>query len=125
MSARREMVKDTAVGRPYGDAIRIFDRVGRLETGKSVTSWSGDSALGTVRRLLTFFLTEHLNPSFWHKSADSGRRWLHDDTAFCGPYEETIRVVERVTFSFERFKRFAFERSRITVPSWHGFALSE
>jgi hypothetical protein len=29
------------------------------------------------------------------------------------------------TFVFERFERFEFERSWITVPSWHGLALLE
>jgi hypothetical protein len=40
-------------------------------------------------------------------------------------YEETICIVECIMFSFEHFERFAFKRSQITVPAWHGFALSE
>jgi hypothetical protein len=42
-----------------------------------------------------------------------------------GSVDRVSCLIVLQTFALERFKRFAFERSQITVPSWHGFALSQ
>jgi hypothetical protein len=73
-----------------------------------------------------------LSNSFRESELDANASSAH----FGGCFDETRCFIVLQTSAFEHFKRlgcfacehferFAFERSWVTVPSWHGFALSE
>ena len=94
------MIDETALG----GSLRTFECTGSWITGAFVTCVHGDNALGIVRGLLIFFLTERRllllratsTPSRRRRYETTGNRPRIDNTAAWGPYAESKRVFERV-----------------------------